>query len=65
MKAEEMAMRRVKEEEEEQKRMAEYRRSLQFHAQPIKHYKPVVVRYSDKKLTTDPCNANINDQPEI
>lgn len=51
MKAEEMAMERVKEEEEGWKRMAEYRHSLLFKAQPIK-YKPVVVSYGDKKLTT-------------
>ena len=52
MKEEEMAAVRIEEEEVEQKRMAEYRRSLQHHAQPIRHYKPVEVSYGDKELTT-------------
>ena len=52
MKAEEMAMKRTEEEEEERKKMAKYRRSLQYHAQPIKHYKPIEVSHSDKELTT-------------
>ena len=52
MKEEEMAAVRNEEEEEESKRMTEYRRSLQYHAQPIKHYKPVGVYYGDKELTT-------------
>lgn len=52
VKAEEMARKRIEEEEEEHKRMIEYRRSLQYHAQPIKHYKPVEVSHSDKELTS-------------
>lgn len=52
MKAEEMAMVRVKEEEEECKQMAKYQKNVQFHANPIKYYKAVVVKYGDKKLTT-------------
>ena len=52
MKEEESAMKRMEEEEEEHKKMVAYRRSLQHHAQPIKHYKPVEVSYGDKELTT-------------
>lgn len=51
-KVDELAMKRIEEEEEEYKRMAEYRRSLQHQAQPIRHYKPVEVYYGDKELTT-------------
>ena len=51
MKEEEMATKRAEEEEEERKRIAEYRRSLQYHAQPIKHYKRVEVCYGNKELT--------------
>lgn len=52
MREKEMATKRAEEEEEECKRMTEYRRSLQYHAQPIKHYKPVEVCYGCKELTT-------------
>ena len=52
LKEKEMAVRRIEQEEEERERMLEYRQSLQYHAQPIRHYKPVEVSYSDKKLTT-------------
>lgn len=51
-KAEEMAVKQMEEEEVQRKQMAEYRRSLQHRAQPIKHYKPVEVNYGDKPLTT-------------
>ena len=52
MKEEEMATKRAEDAVEERKRMTEYRRSLQYHAQPIKHYKPVEVYYGNKELTT-------------
>ena len=52
MKEQEMATIRIQEEEVERKRMVEYRRSLQHHAQPIRHYKPVEISHADKELTT-------------
>ena len=52
MKEEEIATVKLEGEEGERKRMVEYRRSLQYHAQPIRHYKPVEVCYGNKELTT-------------
>ena len=48
---EEMSTIRIQEEKEERKRMVEYQRSLQHHAQPIRHYKAVAILHADKELT--------------
>jgi len=50
--AKELGLKKAEEEEEERKQLAEYRRSLQHHAGPIRHYKSVDILPAEKQLTT-------------
>jgi len=50
--AKELALKKAEEEEADKKWLAEYRQSLQHHAEPVRHYKTVEILPADKQLTT-------------